>query len=261
MRPATAAPGAASIADIIPGRFVFSVTRFCQRNSGQPVAFTIEGDCCFAYQPFFSDFGLLALHQIHLFVDLALSRMPERQGEVQFYCSSSPQHIANALLLAASFRLIHLRLPPGEALEPFAAILPRARPYRDASSFPSPFELTVSSCVHALSRAMSLGWYAYQGFDPVAWAAHEQVEKGDMNWIIPGKLLAFASPYQTSMFQGFRVCTPHDIIPVFRAFGITTIVRLNNRTYDEKLFKDAGFRHLEMVRWCFRMARARPIRS
>ena len=86
MRAATAGAGAASVADVVPGRFLFSVTRFCPRSSSQPHGFTIEGDRRFAYQPFFSDFGPLGLSQIHLFVDLALSRMREPQSEVLFYC-------------------------------------------------------------------------------------------------------------------------------------------------------------------------------
>jgi cell division cycle 14 len=46
--------------------------------------------------------------------------------------------------------------------------------------------------------------------------------------------------------QGFRVSTPHDLIPMLQQMGVDTIVRLNNRTYDEAAFTDAGFRHIEM---------------
>jgi cell division cycle 14 len=67
-----------------------------------------------------------------------------------------------------------------------------------------------------------------------------------MNWLIPGKLLAMASPYQTGVVQGFRVSTPQDLIPTLRQLGVDTIVRLNNRTYDEAVFTDAGFCHIEM---------------
>jgi cell division cycle 14 len=67
-----------------------------------------------------------------------------------------------------------------------------------------------------------------------------------MNWLIPNKLLAFASPYQVNVVQGFQVCTPSDIIPIFSELGIDSIVRLNNKTYDENIFKEADFDHIEM---------------
>jgi cell division cycle 14 len=93
---------------------------------------------------------------------------------------------------------------------------------------------------------MKLGWYTFATFDPIGWAELEQVDRGDMNWLIPGKLLAFASPYHTRLVQGFTVCTPADLVPVFRRLGITTIVRLNNQTYDENIFNAAGFRFAEL---------------
>jgi cell division cycle 14 len=148
--------------------------------------------------------------------------------------------------LAASFRLISLQVSPHEALQPFADILTRLPHYRDASSFPSTFDLPISACIHGLARAMRIGWYDPNTFDPRHWAELEPVERGDMNWLIPDKLLAFASPYHTNLVQGFRVCTPGDIVPTLKQLNIDTIIRLNNPTYDETAFKEAGFTHLEM---------------
>jgi cell division cycle 14 len=67
-----------------------------------------------------------------------------------------------------------------------------------------------------------------------------------MNWLVPGKLLAFASPYQTSTAHGFRVCRPTDLLRTFSELGITIIVRLNHATYDETAFTRAGIRHIEL---------------
>jgi cell division cycle 14 len=142
--------------------------------------------------------------------------------------------------------LIHLHLSATEALSPFHSFLAHARPYRDASSFPSTFDLSVVSCIHGLEKAMKLGWYDPATFNPESWSRYEAIENGDMNWLIPGKLLAFASPYNTNIVQGYRVSTPADVVPVFHELGITTIVRLNNKTYDEGIFTAAGFAHIEL---------------
>jgi len=40
--------------------------------------------------------------------------------------------------------------------------------------------------------------------------------------------------------------TPQDYVPVFKQQGISTVVRLNNKTYDENIFKREGFNHYDL---------------
>jgi cell division cycle 14 len=68
-----------------------------------------------------------------------------------------------------------------------------------------------------------------------------------MNWIVPGKLLALASPFvQRQLPDGYKVALPSDLIEPFKQKGITHIVRLCERLYDERAFTRAGFRHTEL---------------
>jgi cell division cycle 14 len=232
--------------DIIPGRYVFSIVSIPPQTTPNIFCFTIENDIDFQYQPFFSDFGPFSLLQINIFLTLSLMHLSEHEGLIRFYCTNSLHPIANSILLAASFRLVCLDLSAEEALEPFLHLLPRVKPFRDASSFPSTFDLTIPACIFGLSRAIKIGWYHPNTFNPHKWAELETVDHGDMNWLIPNKLLAFASPYQTNIVQGFQVCTPSDVVPIFRELNIDTIIRLNNKTYEEDIFRDAGFKHLEL---------------
>lgn len=41
---------------------------------------------------------------------------------------------------------------------------------------------------------MKLGWYNPQTFKVKEYEEYERVDNGDLNWIIPGKFLAFSSP-------------------------------------------------------------------
>jgi cell division cycle 14 len=50
-----------------------------------------------------------------------------------------------------------------------------------------------------LEKAVKFGWLSYVKFDVVEYEKREMVENGDMNWIIPGKLLAFSGPNAQSM--------------------------------------------------------------
>lgn len=232
---------------IIPDRLFFTITRIAQRIKPNLFSYSIDIDEEFQYYPFFSDFGPLSLLQIHKFRLLTNKILSEHTEKVQFFTNLNAHTIANASLLLASYLLIEKGCTPEEALKPLSSILPALKPYRDASSFPSKYSLTVGSCIRGLYHAMKVGWYDPNNFDADDWQKFEQVENGDMNWLIPNKLLAFASPYATNCIRGgWRVATPQDLVPVFRHKHITRVVRLCQKFYDETIFTAASFKHTEL---------------
>ena len=236
-----------NLVPIIPDRLYFTITRISQRNTPTMFSYSIDNDENFQYLPFFSDFGPLSLLQIHRFVQLTNKHLAEHKEKVQFYTGNFPTTIANACLLLSSYLLIEHHMTPDEALKPLRSLLPTLKPYRDASSFPSTYDLKVSSCIKGLYRAMNLGWYNPDNFDAADWGKYEQVENGDMNWLIPGKLLAFASPYSTNIIRGgWKVSTPQDLVPIFKAKQINHVVRLCQKFYDEDIFSKAGIKHTEL---------------
>jgi cell division cycle 14 len=143
--------------------------------------------------------------------------------------------------------MLHLHLSPDEAFKPFRPIENSFKGYRDASTLASIFDLRVIDCLRGIHRGLTLDWIEVDHFDSEAWRSMEAVENGDMNWIIPGKILALASPYSTNTLPGgFTVCTPADLIGPFKELGITHVIRLNKRFYDGKLFENAGFEFTEL---------------
>jgi cell division cycle 14 len=94
---------------------------------------------------------------------------------------------------------------------------------------------------------VKLGWFSVSGFNLKEYEYYERVENGDLNWIIPHKFVAFSSPGEKEVDQeGHRVNTPKDYIPIFKKFNVTTVVRLNTKTYNAKDFKDAGIAHHDL---------------
>ena len=64
-----------------------------------------------------------------------------------------------------------------------------------------------------------------------------------MNWIVPDKFLAFSGPAEEEHDEdGWRTFTPDDYAPLFKKFGVGTVVRLNKKAYNEQRFIDKGFR-------------------
>jgi cell division cycle 14 len=68
-----------------------------------------------------------------------------------------------------------------------------------------------------------------------------------MNWIIPGKFLAFSSPSESQYDnEGYRTYTPSDYCPIFNNWRVNVVVRLNKPTYNRDHFTKNGIRLVEL---------------
>ena len=73
------------------------------------------------------------------------------------------------------------------------------------------------------------------------------MENGDLNWIIPGKFLAFMGPVdkRDSVHRyGHAVAS---YINIFKHLGVNKVVRLNEAKYDRVSFLSKGIDHEDMV--------------
>src|ERR1700761_4924780 len=99
---------------------------------------------------------------------------------------------------------------------------------RDAGEEPSDFECTVSDCLRGLEKAIALGWYSFASFDYKEYETNHRLDNGDMNWIIPRKILALSSPTDVRK-DGLP---PEHFVEKFKNMKIKAIIRLNERMYD-----------------------------
>jgi cell division cycle 14 len=90
--------------------------------------------------------------------------------------------------------MIYHGLTPEESFLPFEKLGKVLIPFRDAGEDSSNFECTVLDCLRGLHKAITLGWYNFRKFDHKEYEFNHKLENGDMNWIIPNKILAFSSP-------------------------------------------------------------------
>jgi protein-tyrosine phosphatase len=111
----------------------------------------------------------------------------------------------------------------------------------------------VLDCLRGLQRARDAKLLDFRappgagGFDADAYEHYERVENGDLNWAVPGKLIAFSGPHaRRAAWAGYASLTPEDYWTCFRSFGISAIIRLNKRLYDRRRFTEGGFRHHEL---------------
>jgi len=92
-----------------------------------------------------------------------------------------------------------------------------------------------------------MGWIDLDHFDYDEYTHYEQVENGDLNWIIPGKILAFCSPTTVAVRSQFTIThTPDHYMPFFKTNGINAVVRLNSPLYSADEFTCKGFNHYDL---------------
>eukprot|EP00768_Dysnectes_brevis_P006807 gnl/Dysnectes_brevis/5518_a7972_309.p1 GENE.gnl/Dysnectes_brevis/5518_a7972_309~~gnl/Dysnectes_brevis/5518_a7972_309.p1 ORF type:complete len:838 (+),score=233.12 gnl/Dysnectes_brevis/5518_a7972_309:51-2564(+) len=204
------------------------------------------------YNPFECDFGPLDLGQMYLYFALLSQKFREKklQKSIIVHFSGSENHLrANAVALIASFLLIVLKYPPEQAWAPFRTLYPQLIPFRDAGSGPATFGLTVLDVLRGLDHARRANMFQLHRFDLDAYVFYSEVENGDLNWLIDGKLLAFAGPVSRSHpSHAQHPLSPASYIPLFKARGVTAVVRLNDTsTYHTSEFTRRGIHAYDMA--------------
>ncbi|XP_056614883.1 dual specificity protein phosphatase CDC14AB isoform X2 [Triplophysa dalaica] len=164
------------------------------------------------------------------------------------YTSFDQRKRANAAVLIGAYAVIYLKKTPEET---YRALISGSNasylPFRDASFGNCTYNLTVLDCLQGIRKALQHGFLNFETFEVNEYEHYERVENGDLNWIIPGKLLAFSGPHPKSKVEnGYPLHAPEAYFPYFRKHNVTTVVRLNKKIYDAKRFTDAGFDHYDL---------------
>ncbi|XP_041063627.1 dual specificity protein phosphatase CDC14AB isoform X4 [Carcharodon carcharias] len=203
------------------------------------------------YENFYADFGPLNLAQLYRYcckLNKKLKSFTLSRKKIVHYTSFDQRKRANAAFLIGAYSVIYLQKTPEEAYRSLAAGKnPPYLPFRDASFGNPTYHLTILDCLHAINQALQHGFLNFEKFDVDEYEHYERVENGDINWIIPGKFLAFSGPHPKSKVEnGYPLHAPEAYFPYFRKHGVTTIIRLNKKIYDAKRFTDAGFEHYDL---------------
>lgn len=245
-------------------------------NNGKPGAkqrihyFSIDAEL--VYWNFFLDFGPLNLGQLYRFCEklnckVNDSRLANRA--ICFYSNSSFEKRANAIYLIGAWQVIYLNRSPEEACGAFINSIDReyesrqaqsprsvvlkgntfasVPPFHDASPCECSYDVTILDCLRGLAKARMYNFFNFNDFNIKEYEWFEQVENGDLNWIIKDKILAFAGPqYQRQVTrEGCYTLTPSDYIPYFQRRNVGLVVRLNKKQYEENEFLAAGIDHFE----------------
>jgi cell division cycle 14 len=204
------------------------------------------------YYPFFLDYGPCPLNRLYRFcmrLNELLAASPQRH--VHLVSGTHVQRRANCVYLLAAHAVLYRGLGPAEALAPFRAMSPPLPPWHDASPQADPFHLTTLDVLRGVLRAQACGLFSFAAFDLQRFETYEQAENGDMNWLAEGRFLALAGPQDPApgdppVEEGYSVTTVEQLLPTLRLFGVTALVRLNRRYYNERKVLAAGVAHVDL---------------
>uniref|UniRef100_A0A3Q2DIG7 Cell division cycle 14Ab n=1 Tax=Cyprinodon variegatus TaxID=28743 RepID=A0A3Q2DIG7_CYPVA len=205
----------------------------------------------FTYENFYADFGPLNLAMLYRYcckLNKKLKSFTLTRKRIVHYTSFDQRKRSNAAVLIGGYAVIYLKKTPEEA---YRALISGSNasylPFRDASFGNCTFNLTVLDCLQGIRKALQHGFFDFETFDVEEYEHYERVENGDLNWIVPGKFLAFSGPHPKSKVEnGYPLHAPEAYFPYFRKHNVTTIIRLNKKIYDGRRFTNAGFDHYDL---------------
>ena len=250
---------AGNVFEVVPGRLTYAIV-LPRRVAGALIYPPLPEDTATAlyypmeefclYYPFFLDYGPVPLNRLYRFCS-KLQGLLATGRHVVLVSGSHAQRRANSTYLIAAHGLLFRGQSPAEALAPFRSMSPPLPPWHDASPQVDPFHLTTLDVLRGLERAKRCGFFSFQTFDLERFERFEAAENGDMNWLAEGRFLALAGPQDpqpgaSPQDEGFTVSTVEQLLPTLKLFGVTALVRLNRKYYNERKVTAAGLAHMDL---------------
>lgn len=239
-----------SSTEIIKDKLYFATltTGYRPKPTKNSKYFHIEDDI--VYESFYFDFGPYHLCHLYQFcerLNAELAKAPSNK-KIVFYTSDNETLRLNAAYLIGSYAIINLSKSPawvhaqltGESEWSLLS-------FRDVSGGPAACDMTLLDVFQGLQIALQGGFFDFKHFNEDEYLYYERVENGDLNWIIPDKMLAFSGPHAKSRLDhGYPLHSPEHYHDYFKRNNVTTIVRLNKKSYDARQFSSHGFEHREL---------------
>ncbi|XP_044264407.1 dual specificity protein phosphatase CDC14B-like isoform X2 [Tribolium madens] len=232
--------------EILKNRFYFAVSKFSVykrlKNSRnyQYICFDEE----LRYRNFFHDFGPLNISCLYKYSCKVTKMLQNFRGrkKIVHYTSHDPNKKANAAYLVGCFAVVCMKMEPFEVYK----ILLITEPYKqfvDALQRTSVHTIRLFDCFSGVAKALQYNLFDFTDFNVQEYDVCDQVEKGNMNWIIPRKFLAFLGPTEPRVGVGH---TPGFYLEYFLQHDIKTVIRLNDKLYDSSVFTRIGIEHHDL---------------
>ena len=220
---------------IVEGRVYFLSTDTPCQDDDTTHYFSVDEQ--FVYYPVNKDNGPLSLNYVFRFCSLLSARLKSaefrRRRLVLVTTASGPKRSCAAVLVGA-FQVLCNHEPVQQVIRRLSGLLPPLTPFTDSAASPGGFLLSVADCLSGLAKAAERKLLMLETFKLREAEFYGMAEHGDMDWLVPGQVLALSSP--TDAPTPDRPFTPENYVPYFRKHNVSLVVRLCSPMYDR-----AGF--------------------
>ncbi|KAK2587175.1 hypothetical protein KPH14_002924 [Odynerus spinipes] len=238
--------------EIIKDRLYFVTLKTLIKPKSTPNTHYFSIDDELVYENFYADFGPLNLAMLYRYcqkVNKKLKAVAMSKKKIVHYTTVYPEKRVNAAFLIGSYAILYCKRTAQEAYECLTSS-PNSPPFitfRDASVGGPIYKISLNECLSAIEKCHRLGFFNFQDFRVKEYEHFERVENGDLNWIVPGKFIAFCGPHAKSKIEnGYPLHAPELYFNYFRRNNVSTVIRLNKKIYDASSFIEAGFDHKDL---------------
>lgn len=231
--------------EVVPQRLYWISDKAPPKGISNAYYFNVDNDL--KYMPFFSDFGPLSIAKVFRFITELekLFMSPKAQNIIIYHYTSLISHNRiNAAFIMGCFMIFKLNMSSEKVWEKFSRVAPPFVAYRDASYGACSFKCTLRHCLRGFEHGIRANLINLNSFDLKSYEFYEKTQNGDLNWIIPNKLLAFSTPYDKKTAP--HTMTALDYVPIFKKLGVSLVIRLNQPAYERQVFLNAGIKHLDL---------------
>jgi len=95
-----------------------------------------------------------------------------------------------------------------------------------------------------MHKANLRGWFSFYSFNHLEYEKLARYENGDINWIVPNKILAFSSPDDRPTSKHGN--PSRKVLRNLQEIGVKNILRLNEPFYDKRIFTENNINHFDI---------------
>jgi len=203
-------------------------------------------DESFIYAALKDDIGPLNLGYIYKYCKLLSERLEDPSYSLKKLYHTTNGNEAkrtNSALLVCMYMIIVEKKTADEVYAPFMHLRHTLASFHDCWKSTGVPGISLLDCLRGVYKALTSKFFDYKTFDVKEYDFNQEINNGDINWIVPGKLMAFKGPRTTPKNQ--ISFTPDFYLPLLKKMGVSAVVRLNKIHYDKSAFTDNGINHYE----------------
>ncbi|KAF6209875.1 hypothetical protein GE061_015628 [Apolygus lucorum] len=242
---------ALEVCEFIPNRLYFATFKSKRILKDTDDTHFFNTDDLLVYTNFFMDFGPLNLAKLYRFCRLLYGKLRLNilsKKKIVYWTILTSHKRTNAAFLIGSFAVILLDMSPKEAMAILLNTNYKYPPFNDANMGGATgiYTIRLNDCLSGVNKAFYFNLVNFADFDLTEYESFEGANphsEGDLSWIVPQKLLAFAGPcgerngnWPVEVYLGY-----------FKERNVYTVVRLNKSRYDSKRFTSHGIDHYDLI--------------